>query len=138
MYIVNDIELLGRLNKHRVLPYLVRSCAMAISAVKYSDYTLMVKQLITDVKEIAILYVNKDGFDPWIEGRRKYLTIGDLSSIYLAVCNPNDILVLSPEDVSLEDEAKRCAVPYIWFDDFFIRMIKDENILQLYNLIKAA
>lgn len=52
--------------------------------------------------------------------------------------NSGAILLLSPEDQLLITEAKKNDVSYLQFDDFFIRMIKDERIIQLYNLIKVA
>jgi hypothetical protein len=138
MFVINDIELLERLSKHRILSYLAERCTLSISGIRLSDYSLKVRQVIAALKEVTVLNIEKEDFDAWITGRRKYLTISDLSSIYLTLCNQSAVLVLSPEDQFLVSEAKKCGVAYLQFDDFFIRMIKDEKIIQLYNLVKVA
>lgn len=138
MYVVNDIELLERLSKHRILSYLVRRCSLTISSIRLNDYSLKIRQVISGLIEVAVVNVEKESFDAWIEGRRKYLSISDLSSIYMAHINSGAILLLSPEDQLLITEAKKNDVSYVQFDDFFIRMIEDERMIQLYNLIKVA
>lgn len=138
MYIVNDIELLERLSKHRILSYLAQRCTLAISSIRLNDYSLKIRKVISGLGEIIVMSVEKEGFDLWIEGKRKYLSISDLSSIYISHCNPGSILLLSPEDQLLINETKRIEGGYLQFDDFFIRIIKDEKIIQLYNMIKVA
>jgi len=138
MFVVNDIELLERLSKHKILSYLAERCTLSISGIRLNDYSLKVRQVIAALKEVAVLNIEKENFDTWIIGRRKYLSISDLSTVYLALCNQGSVLVLSPEDQLLISEAKKCGVAYLQFDDFFIRLIKDEKIIQLYNLVKVA
>jgi hypothetical protein len=138
MYVVNDIELLVRLSKHSILSYLTHRCNLTVSDIRLNDYSLKIRQVIGGLREVTIVNVEKEGFDDWIEGRRKYLSISDLSSIYMAHINSDAILLLSPEDQWLGTEAKKNEISYLQFDDFCIRMIRDERIIQLYNLIKAA
>ena len=138
MFVINDIELLERLSKHRILSYLAERCTLAISAIRLNHYSFKVRQVITALKEVTVLNVEKESFDTWIIGRRKYLSISELSTVYLALCNQSAVLVLSPEDQLLISEANKSGVAYLQFDDFFIRMIKDEKIIQLYNLVKVA
>ncbi|HEY5367985.1 MAG TPA: hypothetical protein VIJ75_03260 [Hanamia sp.] len=138
MFVVNDIELLERLSKHKILNYLAQRCAISVAGIRVSDYSLRIRHLIQSLTEIKILHVEKADFDEWAVGRRKYLSISDLSTIYVALSNKGAILLLSPEDQLLTSEAKINGVAYLQFDDFFVKMIKDERLIQLYNLIKAA
>lgn len=138
MFVVNDIELLERLSKHKILSYLAERCTLSISGIRLNDYSLKVRQVIAALKEVAVLNIEKENFDIWITGRRKYLSISDLSTVYLALRSQGAVLVLSPEDQLLINEAKKCGVAYLQFDDFFIRLIKDEKIIQLYNLVNVA
>ena len=77
-------------------------------------------------------------FTEWSNPRRKFLSISDLSSIYIALCNEGANLVLSAEEQLLIKEANRSGVNCLPFDSFFVNIIKDEKIIRLYNLIKAA
>lgn len=138
MFVVNDIELLERLSRHKILSYLAERCTLSISGIRLNDYSLRVRQVIDALKEVAVLNIEKEKFDAWITGRRKYLSISDLSTVYLTLCSKGAVLVLSPEDQLLISEAKKCGVSFLQFDDFFIRLIKDEKIIQLYNLVKVA
>jgi hypothetical protein len=138
MHVVNDIELLERLSKHRILSYLAERCSLTASGIRLNDYSLKIRQVIGGLNEVTIVNVEKEGFDTWIEGRRKYLSISDLSSIYMTHINSGAILLLSPEDQLLITEAEKNGVSYLQFDDFFMRMIKDDRMIQLYNLIKVA
>lgn len=138
MFVINDIELLERLSKHKILSYLAERCTLSVSAIRLNHYSFKVRQVITALKGVAELNIEKESFDIWITGRRKYLSISELSSVYLALCNQDAVLVLSPEDQLLISEAKNCGVAYLQFDDFFIKMIKDEKLIQLYNLVKVA
>jgi hypothetical protein len=116
----------------------MQKCNIVISNIRVHDYSLMIKNAIMGVKEISIFNIEKDGFDNWIPGKMKLLSISDLSSLYVAVCNVNSILVLTPDDVFLEDEARLSKITYINFDDLMLQMVKDEKITKLYELIKAA
>lgn len=138
MFVVNDIELLERLSRHKILSYLAERCTLSISGIRLNDYSLKVRQVIAALKEVAVLNIEKEKFDSWITGRRKYLSISDLSTVYLTLCSEGAVLVLSPEDQLLISEAKKCGVAFLQFDDFFIRLIKDEKIIQLYNLVKVT
>lgn len=138
MVIINDIELLARLSKNRILNYLADRCHIAISGIRLGDYSLNIKRAMDEIKKLHILHVEKESFDVWIEGKRKFLTISDLSSIYLTISTPGATLILSPEDEFLIGEVKRFGVSYMQFDDFIIQTIKDEKLINLYNLIKAA
>lgn len=138
MFVINDIELLERLSKHKILGYLAQRCKLSISGIRLNHYSLKIRQVINGLKEITVLNVEKVPFDIWVEGKRKYLSLSDLSSIYLTLCNSGAVLVLSPEDQVLVSEAKNSRVDYEQFDDLIIRMIKDEKIIKLYNMIKVA
>lgn len=138
MVIINDIELLARLSKNKILNYLVTRCDIAISGIRLSDYSLNTKRAIAEIKELNILHVEKEPFDLWIEGKRNLLTVSDLSSIYLTLRTQGATLILSPEDEFLICEIKKNGVSHMQFDNFIIQTIKDEKLINLYNLIKAA
>jgi len=137
MFVINDIELLQRLGKHKILENLMRHCLLAVSAIRLNDYSFGVRQVIETNPDIKVMPVDND-FETWFTDKRKYLSVSDLSSIYVAFINEGTTLVLSGEDRFLISEAKSNRVAYLQFDDFVIRIIKDERILQLYNLIKVA
>jgi hypothetical protein len=138
MFVINDIELLQRLSNHKILNYLAARCVISISGVRLNDYSLRVRQFIETLNEVNVSQIEKESFDEWIVGKRKYLSISDLSTIYVALCNPGAILVLSPEDQLLLPELKQSNVRYLQFDEFVMKQIPDEQLIQLYNLIKAA
>jgi hypothetical protein len=138
MFVINDIELLERLSKHRILSYLAARCVISISAIRLNHYSLRVRQFTETVNEINVLQIEKVDFDDWIVGKRKNLSISDLSTIYLALCNRGAILVLSPEDQLLLPELKQSRIHYLQFDEFVIKQIQDERLIKLYNVIKAA
>lgn len=87
MYVVNDIELLERLSKHKILSYLAQRCSITVSGIRLNDYSLKIRQVIGGLSEVTIVNVEKEGFDAWIEGKRKYLSISDLSGIYMTHTN---------------------------------------------------
>ena len=138
MFVINDIELLERLSKHKILSYLMQYCVISVAGIRVSDYSLRIRLLIQSLTGINIVHVEKADFDEWAASRRKYLAISDLSTIFVALSNKSAILVLSPEDQLLINEAKNNGIMYVQFDDFFVKMIKDEKLIKLYNLIKAA
>ena len=137
MFVINDIELLQRLSKHKILEYLMRNCLLAVSAIRLNDYSFGVRQIIETNPDIKVMPVD-DNFENWFADKRKYLSVSDLSSIYVAFINGGTTLVLSSEDRFLIAEAKGNRVAYLQFDDFIIKTIKDERIIKLYNLIKVA
>jgi hypothetical protein len=137
IYIINDIELLQRLCKHKILEYLLKYCVLSVSNIRLNDYSFGVQQYIKSIPGLKIFVVD-DNFDEWFIDKRQNLSVSDLSSIYVARVNNDTSLVLSNEDQLLINEAKKNKVMYLQFDAFIIKMIKDEKIIQLYNLIKAA
>lgn len=138
MFVINDIELLERLIKHGVFGILTEHCNFSISGIRLNDYSFKVRNEIAVQTKVSVKNINKEDFDSWIAGKRKYLTISDLSSIYVALCNNGSVLLLSNEDEFLLNMAKKCGVAYLQFDDFFISMVKDKKTIQLYDLIKVA
>jgi hypothetical protein len=138
MFIINDMELLERLSKHKILSYLEHKCNLAISAIQLNSYSLTIQQVIKKIETIKILHYEKEAFDAWKPGKGKHLSIGQLSTLYLALCNKGAILVLSPEDEFMTADVENSKVKFMQFDDFCIQMIKDERAMQLYHLIKVA
>lgn len=137
MYVINDIELLQRLWKHKILEYLSKHCILALSDIRLNDYSFSIRQGIETNKEIRVLQVDNN-FDKWFANKRQYLSVSDLSTVYVALINKSAILVLSSEDQILKTVALGSKVNYLNFDEFIIRVIKDEKVIDLYNLIKAA
>ena len=136
MFVINDIELLMRLGRHRILDYILSQCKVGISAIRLSDYSLVVRREIERHPGVTVQHVDKD-FHTWHRDKRKYLSISDLSSIYISM-GSGCTLVVSSEDLFLPITAKVYSVACLQFDDFIIATIKDEKIIQLYNLIKIA
>src|SRR5688572_21962146 len=136
MVVINDIELLMRLGRHRILDYILSQCKVAISAVRLSDYSFSIRKEIEKYTGVNVQYVD-DKFHNWHIDKRKYLSMSDLSSIYIAMASASTLLV-SGEDIYLPVTAKMCGVVCLQFDDFIIATIKDEKTIQLYNLIKVA
>ena len=137
MFIINDIELLQRLSKHKILESLLRHCSLAVSAIRLNDYSFGVRQIVEAVPNIEVLQVDNN-FEDWFRNKRKYLSLSDLSTIYVALINKGATMVLSEEDRFLIDEARYTKLLWLQFDDFIIKTVKDEKIIQLYNLIKVA
>lgn len=67
MYVVNDIELLERLSKHRILSYLAERCSLAVSGIRLNDYSLKIRQVIGGLNEITIVNVEKEGLIPGLK-----------------------------------------------------------------------
>ena len=136
MFIINDMELLARLGKYKILSNILPRFSISISAIRLGDYSYMLKKEIQIHSLLTMCYPD-DGFDMWVTGKRENASIGDLSSIYLAKTQDLSI-VLSNEDTHLEHVARAAEVLYITFDDFILRTVQDQYMVQIYNLIKAA
>jgi hypothetical protein len=74
----------------------------------------------------------------WAKDKRRMLSLGDLSSIYVAMAKPSATMVLSSEDLFITNVADQYQVPCVLADEFIINTIKDEKKIELYNLIKTA
>lgn len=135
-HVFNDMDLLMKLGRHKILDLLFSQCTIAVSAVRLTDYSQVVQKEIKSYCDISLQYVDEN-FPSWNRDKTKYLTLGDLSSIYLSMAPGND-LILSSEDICLPDIAKQSRVKCIQIDDFIIAMIKDQRTIQLYNLIKLT
>lgn len=137
MYIFNDIELLLQLGKLKILGHILTQCAVTISAIKLGEYSYA-KRVAIEEQCKGIHYGHSDDqFPEWNADKRKSLTLGDLDSMYLAKTN-SGTLVLSPEDFAVERQAIQFEIPYEQVDQFITRIVKDERIIKLYNLIKVA
>ena|ERR1700757_3470438 len=141
MYIINDIDLLKRLGRNKILDFLLTQCKVAISAIRLTDYSLSLKREVEQYPAVLLISADEN-FSSWSMtsdfNKSGNLSMGDISSIYIAKCNSGATLVISEEDLFLKDGAIKHNVPSIDFDEFIISTIKDERIIQLYNLIKVA
>ncbi|WP_018615755.1 hypothetical protein [Segetibacter koreensis] len=138
MYVVNDIELLERLHKHKILVHLIQCCSITVSGLRLHHYSSRVRQIIEASDHVEIVHFEMNDFDDWAKGKKKILSLTDLSSLYVALSKQGAILASSEEDHFLVEEAKKCFVTSVPFDQLFLTLIKDQRIIQLYNLIKAA
>jgi len=136
MFVINDMELLVRLGKHNILNSILSQFSISVSAIRINDYSFMLKKQIQVYSDLKTGYVDDD-FDVWVKGKRSNASLGDLSSIYLAKSQSLS-LVLSHEDTHLEPIARMSKVISINFDEFIRRTVKDQQMIQIYNLIKAA
>lgn len=137
MFVINDMEMLFRLGKFKMLDSILSECSISISTIRLSEYSFLIRKQIEEHSSISIRQANED-FHEWCIVRPKHLSPGDISSIYLASINRQSSLVLSNEDIFLQDYASEKKVICISFDDFILRILKDEKMKQLYELIKAA
>ncbi len=138
MYVVNDIELLERLHKHKILAHLIPFCSLTVSGLRLHHYSSRIRQSIEALNHVQIVHFEMNDFDHWANGKKKILSLTDLSSLYVALSKRGAILASSEEDHFLVEEAKKCCVESVPFDELFLTLIKDQRIIQLYNLIKAA
>jgi uncharacterized protein YqfB (UPF0267 family) len=136
MFVINDIELLARVGKHNILSSIPAQFCISISAIKLNDYSFSLKKQIQVYSQVKVCYPD-DGFDTWVMGKRYNASIGDLSSLHIAKTQ-NLLMVLSNEDSHLAVTAKIAQVQCVNFDEFIRRTVKDQHMVQIYNLIKAA
>lgn len=136
MFIINDMELLSRVGKHNILNSILAQYSISISAIRLNEYSFMLKKQIQIYTKLKTSYAD-DGFETWAEGKRNNASLGDLSSIYVA--QKQDLsIVLSDEDKHLSIIAKAAKVASVNFDEFIRRTVKDQHMIQIYNLIKRA
>jgi hypothetical protein len=96
MFIINDIELLVRLGKHKLLQGMLTRCAMAISALKLSQYSFSVQKEFEAYAKVPIMDCDGE-FMQWYYGKGGIASIGDLSSMFVAQ-QSSGTLVLSHEE----------------------------------------
>jgi hypothetical protein len=137
MFVINDMEMLSRLGKFKILESILPECSISISAVRLSEYSFMVRKQIEQHLAISIIQTKED-FHEWCIKRPGNLSVGDISSIYLSFINKQSSLVLSGEDIFLKAVATEKKVICIQFDDFVLKILKDDKMIELYKLIKAA
>ncbi len=137
MFIINDIEMLSRLGKFKILQSILPECSISISAVRLSEYGFTIRKEIEQHPAISMLQVDAD-FHEWCLKRPANLSVGDISSIYVSFINKQSSLVVSGEDIFLKTAATDKKVICVQFDDFIMQILKDEKMIQLYRLIKVA
>lgn len=136
MFIINDMELLSRVGKYNILSSILLQHSISISAIRLNEYSFMLKKQIQIYAGLKTEHPD-EGFDAWMAGKRSNASIGDLSSLYIAQKQQLSI-VLSDEDRHLSVLAKASRVVTINFDEFIRRTVKDQHMIQIYNLIKRA
>ncbi|WP_345948976.1 hypothetical protein ABDD95_19200 [Mucilaginibacter sp. PAMB04274] len=130
------MELLSRLGKYNILSGILLQNSISISAIRLNDYSFQLKKQIQIYTGLKTEFP-EGGFDVWVDGKRGNASIGDLSSLYIA--QKQDLsIVLSDEDQHLSVLAKAARVVSINFDEFIRRTVKDQHMIQIYNLIKRA
>lgn len=136
MYIINDLELLERIGKHGILRNILANNSISISSIKLNEYSFSLRKQISIYSSLTV-HAGDDDFEPWFAGKRMLASIGDLNSVYIAK-KENLSLVISPEDIYLGKIARDNHVLSLKFDDFIVATVKDEHMVQIYHLIKAA
>jgi hypothetical protein len=136
MFIINDMELLSRVGKYNILSGILLQNSISVSAIRLNEYSFMLKKQIQIYTALKTEHPD-EGFDVWVAGKRNNASIGDLSSIYIAQTQDLSI-VLSDEDRHLSVLAKAARVVSVNFDEFIRRTVKDQHMIQIYNLIKRA
>ena len=136
MFVINDMELLARLGKYKILSNILTKFSISISAIRLNEYSFMLKKHIQMYSGLDLCYPNED-FDNWVVGKRTNASLGDLSSLHLAH-SQNLSIVLSNEDGHLEMMAKKGKVLFLNVDDFIRKTVKDPHMISMYDMIKAA
>lgn len=136
MFVINDLELLARLSKHKILSNILLRARITISCIKLNEYSIMLKKQIPVHSALCVSH-SEEGFDEWVVGKRQVASLGDLSSLYLAKQNDMD-MVLSDEDTHLSVMAKINRIRTMNFDEFIRRTVNDQRMIQIYQLLKAA
>ena len=136
MFVINDIELLVRLGKHKLLQGMLTHCAMAISALKLSQYSFSVQKEFEAYAKVPIMDCDGE-FMQWYHGKGEIASVGDLSSMFVAKQN-SGTLVLSHEENPLTVVASRYKITHMEFDDFIFQNATDDRMIQFYNLIKQV
>lgn len=139
MYIINDMEVLERLNKYKILDQLAMCCSLSVSNIRLHDYSFNIRQAVECTTSINVQAIDRESFDAWLGGiNNRNLTIGDLSSIYLTKVNAGSTIALSADDYFLTEEVSTCGLCFVQFDKLFKQMINDKKVIQLYDMIKIA
>lgn len=136
MFVINDMELLARLGKYKILTSILSKSSISISAIRLNEYSFMLKKQIQIYSGLKLCYPN-DEFDSWVKGKRANASIGDLSSLHLAQSQDLGI-VLSNEDSHLQQIAARAKILFVDFDEFIRKTVKDPHMINMYDMIKAA
>lgn len=138
IYFVNDIELLLKLGKFKILDHILLSHIIAISAIKLRDYRFTIDQQIRKFVQVRVMDQDED-FPGWSKNKGGgNLTAGDLSTIYNTMQQEGSNLVISEQDIFIPPVARDCNVSCITEDDFVKQTISDERMKQIYNLVKQA
>ena len=138
MYIINDINhllILVRLFKvHELLP----AESLAISRMKMQQYNVITNQQLAPHTQIVRLNIDDvELFENWRAGKGRHLSGADLSTIHIAVKNPQLTILLSAEDLFLPDMCNQCGARYKQWGEL-IKEIADERMIQMYELFKKA
>ncbi|MGN6400707.1 MAG: hypothetical protein ACTHMD_09645 [Flavisolibacter sp.] len=131
------MEFLVTIGKFRILDQILSDHIVIVSAVKVKDYLYATQQQLNKYPGIRVLDQDEE-FPTWCQGKKRNLTDGDLSSIYLAMQNKGSHLVCTEEDFYLEETARQHHVNCLSESDFVIRTINDERLIQLYHLTKKV
>lgn len=136
MYLINDIEVLQKIGQHKILDFMLSNYDLAISGIKLTEYSGIVFRQIQKYPRLKKL-VADEKFDSWRQGRAKNLSIGDLSTVYIAITQ-NAKIITSLDDFSLESFCSLFDVETIGFDEFIVNFVTDDRLIKIYNLIKVA
>lgn len=137
MYIINDIDFLLLLHKFGILKFITESCLIAYSEVRLLDYSNQTKIAVRKIKGIKKIEID-ECFNGWMASKRKYLTLSDLSTIYIAKNAEENCIIITLEDEMLIEHLGELEVNYILADEFIKTTIQDEKIIKLYHLLKVA
>jgi len=137
MYIINDIDFLLLLNKLGILKIITETNVVAYSEVRLLDYSNYTKNAVRNIRNIEKIRVD-ESFNDWMKSKRKYLTLSDLSTIYIAKQRIENCIVITLEDEMLIGHLAELKVSYVLADEFIESTVKDKKIIQLYHLLKVA
>lgn len=140
MYVINDIELLCRLCKNKVIDHVPSAYSIGCTNLRVHDYSYTLRSYVSSLGYISTVSVDEH-FDTYVtEMSVRYLALstGEISTFYYAFCNSTSCIILSEDDYALREAAKAEKINTIDLDEFIVSAIKDERKLKLYNLIKSV
>ncbi|GEM_PF-2789818 len=138
MYIVNDIEHLLLLLRTLKVNEFLSASALTISRLKAQQYSALTMQKFNPYSQIKRQNITDLSlFETWRRGKDLDLSIGDLSTIYIATENPELTVLLSPDNHFLPGMCDQCNVSHKHWDEV-IAEIADGRMVEFYNSLKKA
>lgn len=139
MFVLNDIELLGKLCRLKILEALPENCTLFVTDVNLRHYSFALRKEVLKNKYVTELSLDEYFYSYVGEKQSIYPSIShyEISSIYAACTMPSATLVISEEDALLCKCARQEGINCIDFDNFIRQSINDQRVIKLYDFAKT-